>query len=153
MELLLTWLSGCGASPADTDVVPALTSPRITAFDWACDVDEDAWTLAVEASSWSGGGALWLTSDGSYVEQHAIRVTRDEPDGSGETLALELGIVSDWRDQASGSSTAFLCTNAPALRFQLDERSGEPADCRFDGEPGVWAGVPDAPSCDTPWHD
>lgn len=129
-----------------------LTTPEITTLVWACDVDEGAWSLAVEASSWSGGGALWLTADGRYVEEHPVRVLRDQADGSGETLGLELAIASDWRDAASGSSTAFLCANAPAFRFFLEDRSGEVADCRYDGEADLWSAVPDVSPCEIAWE-
>ena len=143
---------GCRGPEDDTDGAPVLTDPEITTLTWACDVDAGQWSLGVEASSWSGGGALWLTSDGVYVERHPVRVLRDEADGSGETLGLDLAVVSDWRDQASGSSTAFLFANAPAFRFVLDDRAGEPADCRADGDVAVWSRVVDAPACDIPWH-
>src|SRR6185436_4887493 len=86
-----------GDLPPDTVIRPVLVPPQITALDLACDVEGEKWTLSASASSWTGGGTLWFTEDGEYVEKHTVRTKSAEPDGSAETLGADIGIVSDWR--------------------------------------------------------
>ena len=70
-----------------------------------------------------------------------------EPDGSGETLRAEIGIVSDWRELAA-RNTAFTCGEDPDVIFLLRDREGGDADCRTSGpDPAVWAGVEGVGAC------
>lgn len=154
LAVLLLLAIACIGHPPDTeDVTPALTTPTIAAFAWTCDASANSRALDVTATSWTGGGSLFLTVDGGYVEDHPVRVVRSEPDGSAETLHLDLSIVGDWRDAASGASTAFLCADHPSLVFVLHDLAGDTSDCRTDGDSAVWARVTDAPTCDVPVGD
>ena len=108
--ILLLWSCVRGNAPGQPAVDPlAGGPPRITDVDWACDVDEAQWTLAIQADAWTGGGRLWIARDAETVESHAVRSVSAPADGSADTLELELAVAADWRDAVSGSSTRFRC--------------------------------------------
>jgi hypothetical protein len=129
-------------------VDPILTTPSLEAFDIACDVDLGAWTGTATATSWTGGGALWWTVDGDYVEAHSVRSQVAEADGSGDQLGISLTVVGDWREAASGSATAFHCDEDPSLRFVVYDTLGEIADCVDGGpSPDLLDALEDVPGC------
>jgi hypothetical protein len=112
------------------------------------------WQLDATATSWTGGGELWWSIDGAYVEDHVVRSREAAPDGSRDELRAVLAVESDWRDVTFGTSTAFACTDTPALRFVVYAANSDTAavvtDCVFDGDPSVWDEQPDVPACDDP---
>lgn len=150
--MLVPWLIACLAPGAGSEDVldPDLETPVITSFSWGCDVEDNAWSLQVVASAWTGGGDLWLTTDGLYVEKHRVRSRQVAPDGTRDELGVDLSIAADWRDVSLGSSTVFRCADVPSLRFVLDAPSGAVVDCRNEGN-AVWP--EDAPLCDSPIGD
>lgn len=133
---------------ADTDDAdPMIVPVTITSLDVTCDLDDATWTIAVAATGWSGGAQLYWTADGDWVESHYVRSVSQAPDGSTDQLELDLDIVGDWREQASGSSTAIHCTDDPGLRLFLFELDGDVADCLELDAAGKLAGT-DVAGCD-----
>ena len=129
---------------------PELASPRIASYALDCDLDAETWTLSVEATSWSGGGKSYWTVDGAYVEEHVVDAISYEPDGTGESLLAEIGVVADWR-LLGPRSTAFTCGDDPDVLFRLWDLEGEPVDCRTSGpDPAVWARVQGVGACPEP---
>jgi hypothetical protein len=138
--MTLAWWAGCvmpgpvGPHPPAFEPPPP---PEIAEFSVKCKTDGDKWVLDVSATAWTGGGALLMSEDGVYVEAHPVLVETTTVDGSGETLALDLAIVSDWRTQNNGSSTVFTCGDAPALAFTLYDLAGDPAACVWMDDPSA----------------
>jgi len=147
--LLLT-VAGCRLPPVDSEplVEVTLTTPEITASQLLCDETLERWQLDVSASSWTGGGALWWTTDQIYIESHDVRSRSAAPDGSSDELRLRLNIVADWRDAQTNLSTAFLCASEPDGLFVLYDPSGDIVACQSLG-PAVmdWSRVADVPMC------
>lgn len=150
----LAWAIGCGLPPgpgAPVDV-PDLEPPTISSFELGCDADRGVWTLRVDATAWTGGGVTWWTVDGAYFERHSVKSTSYAEDGSAEHLELALGIVSDWRAQVDGSSTAFTCADRVDVVFTLEDLDGKTVDCRVTGpDPLRWQDIEGTPSCDLIW--
>lgn len=94
-----------------------------------CDPDRGRWIAEMTTTSWTGGGLVWLTVDGSYVERHFIRSVEAAADGSEDRLTLRLDIVADWRAATAGTSTAFRCVEEVSWRFVVNDLSGDVADC------------------------
>jgi hypothetical protein len=133
--------------------------PSIADIRWGCDAEEGAWSFDLDAVHWTANGYLWLATASDYLEQHAIRSVSAASDGSWDQLSLELDIVADWRDAASGSSTAFLC-NTPTLQamsFRVviyTPGDNTQADCRSWGaDPELFDGVQGVPACDLVWEE
>jgi hypothetical protein len=108
----------------------------VTSIDLGCKEDTDKWTLDVVVDSWAGGGTTQWTEDFVYVETHSVPVESYAEDGSTSTLALSLGIVTDWRFQAANVSTIFTCGDDPTVMFGLFDREGEPVYCALFDHPG-----------------
>jgi len=136
-----------GSSPFD------LQPPQLSCVTLVCDVDASTWRLDAVATSWTGGGLLYWTPDGVYVESHPVRSRSAAPDGSSDELRLELDIVGDWREASSGNSTALRCTDDPSALFLLSATDGQVAQCSILGDPAVWDGIEGPPSCPAtfPW--
>ncbi len=123
--------------------------PALVELAWSCDADDEEWLLTATADAWSGGGALYLTVDGDYIEAHGVRSAEAAADGTSDELELELGIEADWREVSPGSSTAFTCGDAPSALFLLYDLEGDASDCLIIEEPAVaWQDIEDGPSCD-----
>ena len=90
---------------------------------------------------WTGGGTMWMSIDGTYVEAHEVLSVEAEGDGSADRLELKLSFVADFQDASPGSSTAFNC-GTPGLQglVVIYGRDGESvADCRVFGDsPTAW---------------
>ncbi|HHO49281.1 MAG TPA: hypothetical protein ENK18_00015 [Deltaproteobacteria bacterium] len=140
---------GCGGSGLGSEPRggPQLQPPIIESLSLDCDTDGGRWLLQLEASSWTGGASSFWTLDGAYIEQHAIDAIAYAEDGTGESLELSMGMVSDWR-QAGPFVTAFTCAepvDVLVVLYDLDDRQ---VDCRVLGpDPQRWAAL-DVPSCD-----
>lgn len=147
MLLGLTLLACGGDLPPDDRVLPELTTPALDEVALACDVGESKWRLDATATSWTGGGHLYWTVDGEYVEKHYVRSISAAGDGSSDTLLLELSVAADWREVSSGSSTAFTCGQDPAWRLVIYDTEEAVADCRAEGDEALWADQPDVPAC------
>jgi hypothetical protein len=113
-----------------------LEVPAIASFSATCDVDAAMWTVTAELTSWSGGAVTDWSGDLVYIERHAVLAVASAPDGTGETLLLELPIVGDWRMQAANQSTIFTCADAPSIAFALLALGGGVVECRTIGELG-----------------
>ena len=138
----------------DDRVDPILTPPLISTLDVTCDPDASERAVALTATSWTGGANWYLTADGAYVERHYVRSQSAAADGSSDTLGLTVSIVGDGQDASSGSSTAFLCSDAPSWRLVLYDAYGSAiTDCRTNGDTSVWTSQPDVPACDIPFED
>ena len=132
-------------------------APRITALTWGCEVEDSEWRFALTTEHWTGGGRLYMTDDLTVTEEHRIRSEGAQPDGSADTLELELDIVADWRDASAGSSTRWRCDDLDRLTFLAvvytpdgDSRS----DCRVWGaDPLLWDGTDDVEGCQTVLED
>ncbi len=134
---------------AEPVVVPA--SPSLASFDLSCDADVGVWTLQATTDAWSGGAVSHWSVDGAYVETHRPIALSYAEDGSSETLELVLAMVSDWREQSSGASTAFTCAAGPQVLFVLNDLGGVAADCLVVGEPAFFDDVGDTPDCAEAW--
>lgn len=153
--LALLWLGACispapGSLPVDPLDGPP---PAITQVTWACDAEASRWDFSIVADAWTGGGTIWVARDAEVYEAHRIRSVEAKANGTQDTLELSLGIVADWRDASSGSSTQWRCTDAPSLSFQAavyDTPGDAITDCRAWGAaPELWADVLDSAACDT----
>ncbi len=128
---------------------PTVPTPAIGSFSVDCDADADRWTVTLEATAWGGNAPSFWTVDGAYVEVHRVSSVAYEEDGSGESYALSLGIVSDWRAQADGVNTAFTCAQPVDVLLTLQDLDGVVVDCRSWGpSPERWVGLPGIPPCD-----
>lgn len=122
--------------------------PAITAFELLCDLESEEWELTVEADAWTGGGDLYLTVDGIYVEAHGVDSDSAAADGSADELELELDMVGDWREVNEGSSTVFTCGAEADALFVLYDLEGEPTDCRAAGpDADRWGDIDGAVAC------
>ncbi len=132
--------------------------PQISAIRWDCSSEDATWDVEVDTVNWTANGHIWLATASDYVEQHAIRSTKAAHDGTWDELALELDIVSDWRDANAGSSTAFLCDppTTEAISFRLavyTPGSGEQGDCRSWGaDPELFDRIDGVPACELIWE-
>jgi hypothetical protein len=138
----LLLLLACPAVAPDSGVAAIDDDdPRLSEVLVICDASVPAWRVDLHADAWTAGGALWLGVDGAYIEKHPIPSTEAALDGEDDHLELTLGIVSDFRDAALGSKTAFNC-GTPGLQGLLGvySRDGERmTDCRvFGDDPARW---------------
>ncbi len=137
----MSW--GCSLAHDDTaTVVEDAEPPVMTNTTVACDVDDAEWQVDVVTENWTGGGRLWLSTDGDYIEDHGLDSVEAEGDGSADRLELDLDIVADWTEASGGSSTVFNCGTARLAGFLVVfARDGDTvADCRgFGEEPSRWA--------------
>lgn len=135
-------LLGCPAPLADSGVAsPASVLPAFTEVSVVCDASVPAWAFDLHTDAWTGGGELWMSVDGVYVEAHPFTSAEAALDGSFDHLRFTLAITSDFRDVAAGSRTSFNC-GTPALQGLLVvyARDGDTvADCRvYGGDASVW---------------
>ncbi len=107
-------MAGCYQWPTVTPDPLATTDPQITAATVTCDETTAEWSFQVVTDAWTGNGSLYLSTDGSYVEQDSLVSTSAASDGTSDTLTRTLGVVATWRDAVSDTSTAFGC-NTPEL--------------------------------------
>ena len=158
MEQRMNWrmaafcmLFACRLPPVDSEPIVdvQLNPPDILTFTLECDPVLERWQLDVEASSWTGGGEWWWTTDRTYVESHQVNSRKAAQDGSFDELRLRLDIVADWRDAERNRTTAFLCSSTPTGRFVLKDLDGAPVDCHDEGNDVDWlmneALLPDCP--------
>lgn len=132
------------ACVADSVAIPAKevpeTVPMLVSASYSCDPMAARWSFSAEADAWTGNGQVAMTTDGRYLELHALDSKSAASDGSSDSLALSLTVVADWRDVTLGSSTFFNCEE-PGLGglIRIFEQDGKTeADCRFFGE-NKWA--------------
>ena len=138
---ILLWLAfGCRIPPVDRDppVQVELTTPELSEFTLVCEADRERWQLDAKATSWTGGGEWWWTTDGTYLERHQVYSRKAAKDGSWDELRLRLDIVGDWRDAEKNKSTPFLCASEPTGRFVLFNLEGEVVDCQDEGPNTEW---------------
>ncbi|MBM4365780.1 MAG: hypothetical protein FJ102_06160 [Deltaproteobacteria bacterium] len=132
----------CSLAHDDTATyVEEAEAPEISSAKVSCDVDDAEWQVDVATENWTGGGRLWLSTDGEYIEDHGIDSVEAEGDGSADRLELDLDIVADWTEASGGSSTVFNCGTPGLAGFlAIFARDGDTvADCRaFGEEPGRW---------------
>ena len=144
---------GCREPPGQAEdpiVFPVLETPAIDHIDLACDPDKGQWNLEVRATSWTGGGRLYLTVDGEYIENHRAKSVAAKEDGSADELALSLNIVSDWRAVTAGTSTIFRCSAKVNGLFVLRDRKDNPVDCRILGpNSSIWGNGAGSPVCES----
>lgn len=140
---MLWLLLACPAPFDDSGVAdPEVVDPAFTTVSLGCEAAAARWTGVFETDAWTGGGALWLSVDGVYIEQHDFGSYEAATDGTADRLKLTLAIVSDFQDAHGGSSTWFNC-GTPGLQGYLAVRSrdgGRLTDCRVFGEaPESWS--------------
>lgn len=140
---MLLWLLACPAPFQDSAVLdPAAVNPTITSAAVSCEAAAARWALVVETDAWTGGGSLWLSDDGTYVEQHDFGSYEAAIDGSADRLKLTLAVAESFQEVRAGSSTWFNCGH-PALQGLLVVRSRDGAavtDCRSFGDaPSSWS--------------
>ena len=135
-------LPGCAQPEVDSGFPePADTSPRITEATVSCDGDAGKWAFDVHTDAWTGGGTLWMSTDGVYVEKSSLGSVAAAEDGSADELKLSLTVVSDFGEVSAGSSTVFNCgTSGVEGLFVVKTRTGDAwSDCRvFGDDAGVW---------------
>jgi hypothetical protein len=151
LTLLLATFA-CREPPGQAEeafVFPKLETPTIDDIDLMCDPDKGQWNLEVRATSWTGGGRLYLTVDGQYIENHRVRSIAVKEDGSADELSLSLNIVSDWRDVTVGTSTIFRCSAKVSGLFVLRDQKDNPVDCRiFGANASIWGNTAGTPTCE-----
>lgn len=140
------FFSACAELPPGPPGGAGLTlePPQLACPEVRCE--EDLWEVEVRASHWTGGVTLEWTVDGHYVEVHPLRAWSADPAGGLELLSLDLGAVADWRAVVPGSTTAFLCGDAPTWRLVALDLGGAVTSCA-DPEPARWAAVEGATVC------
>ena len=137
-----------GGTLPETGQTVELSDPKLTALDVACSTDEDEWVIEANASSWTAGAELVWTTDGEYVETHAVPSVEADADGLADRLKLTLAVADDFRTVTSGSSTAFRCAEEPAWVLTLWNTYGDATHCAFGGgDPELWRGLPEPPAC------
>jgi hypothetical protein len=154
MRLLLPLLIlACRVPPATVpDPSPTLTPPRLAQVSWGCLEDRETWRLEAVATSWTGAATLTLTRDGDHAEVHPVRSIAVDPDGSEDTLRVDLDVAADWRLASPGSRTAFLCTAPPDGVLTIADLDGVVTDCAWLGPGTAWRDLPDPPRCDDPFR-
>lgn len=133
------------------DTGPGPAEPLITGASVSCDAEAASWSFEVDADAWTGGGDLWLSIDGAYVETHELMSTGAAGDGSADHLERELDVVPDFRDVVADSTTLFNCETPGLLGvLRIFRRDGESvSDCRVYGEPDAWNALGLDPTCTT----
>ena len=136
-------LLACSLAHDDSGEIEVPDDPPVIATaSVECDPDDAKWRVDLTTEHWTGGGRLWFSTDGDYVEDHRIDSVEAEGDGSADRLELDLSIVADWTDASGGSSTVFNC-GVPELTgfLAVYDRDGTTvADCRVLGDaPERWA--------------
>lgn len=131
--------------------------PALVGLALVCDQDRGAWELRSEADFWTGGGTLYVTRDGTEVENHRVASVLSAGDGSWDCLTATLAQSVDRRDFSSGSTSRWLCDDAAALSFLfvvVDPTGESETDClAWGADPGVWATVDAVPACDVAQAD
>lgn len=129
------FLGGCLFPLGEEQVIPDTNEPpEIVEIETLCDPDIGRWRFEVTTDAWSGGGDLFLTEDGEYIEEHkTLRSVRAEGDGSGDLLRAELVIIDDFR-QGGGGSTVFGCGASLYGWVLVVDLFGELSDCLPAGE-------------------
>jgi len=140
-----------GLAPSETG--PFQTGmPTITSLAWDCSVEDAAWIFEVETEAWTGGGRLWMTKDGSRLEEHRIYSDEADADGAWDRLSLELDVATSWQEASSGSSTAWRCAEADSLSYLLvvlGPQGDTEADCRIWGaDVTLFAAEESLPACE-----
>jgi hypothetical protein len=135
-------LLACPSPARDSGVFdPEDRLAQLTEVAVACDASVPAWKLELHADGWTGGGQLWMSVDGAYMEAHPFVSKAAAIDGSSDRLDVTLTVVSDFRDVSPGSRTSFNC-GTPDLQglLVIYGRDGESlADCRaFGTAPAHW---------------
>jgi hypothetical protein len=104
--------------------------------------DDEGWRLVVDTEHWTYGGRLYMGSESASIESHRVYSTSAAADGSSDHLELELGIVADFRDAQPGSTSAWLCSDAPELSYLVTvllADGSDRADCRTWGvDPAIF---------------
>lgn len=150
--LPLLALLACGPPPGHDpsgQEWPVLEPPQAHCLWVSCDVDEELWTVEVQATSWTAGGELVWTLDGDYLELHPMRSVAAEADGSGDLLRASLSLTGDWREVSPGASTAMRCSDSPDLVVALfDPETESLSDCARQDRGMDWSMVEGAPACE-----
>ncbi len=132
-------------------------TPSITELQWGCEVEASQWRFAITTAHWTGGGRIYMAREPTVIEEHRVRSVGAEPDGSADTLELELDIVADWRDAVGGSSTRWRCDDTDTLTFlaAVYTPDGESrADCRVWGaDVLLWDSTEAVEGCQTVLED
>ncbi len=139
----LAVLVACPAPLVDTSASdPQARDALFTTVRVSCDGDAGKWALDMKADGWTGGGALFLSADGVYVEEHGFGSYEAAVDGSSDHLKLSLGVAAEFQDVHEGSSTWFNC-GTPSLQGLLVLRNRDASaltDCRvFGAAPLLWS--------------
>ena len=135
-------LAGCPVPHEDTggNDVPVV-EPSLVGAKVECAAEAATWSVVLEADAWTGGGSLWMSTDGVYVEQHDFGSYEAAVDGTGDELRLSLAVADERSAVHAGSSTWFNCGVAE-LQGLLVIRSRDGStvsDCRaFGGAPERW---------------
>ena len=135
--MIAALLSACVHVTNPENEGPFFDDPAtIAEIAFGCDEKAATWTLVVDTEHWTAGGRLYMGMDATDVESHRVYSSSAAADGSADHLELELGIVADFRDVSLGSTSAWLCSDQPALSYlvsvQLADGSDR-ADCRTWG--------------------
>ncbi len=152
----MIWLLACFQPPSGGSPEDSARYDGATTLDWVehdCDADEDTWSFTVRTVGWTSGGLLSLSADGVLVEAHDVDSAAAAPDGSWDSLKLDLDIVGDPRDAKAGTSTVWLCDAATqrdmAYRVVVyDPVTGDKADCATWGADLDWNAVAGYSACD-----
>lgn len=154
--LLAAVLVACAPSPVAADLPPDV-APRdaaITEVDVRCDPEAARWTFETRTDGWTGGGRVWLSRDGDYVERHPLASVSAARDGSDDFLRLNLEIAAEWSEASAGSRTAFACRadDLAGILHVLSRDGARVTDCvAFGTAPERWARWNAENACATVW--
>ena len=142
--LALTFASGClpgGQQKPSANVEVTLKAPAIVDHVLHCDVEKAEWEVEVLADSWTSGGKLHWTVDGTYTEKKSIPSVAAAEDGSWDQLQASFDVVDNWR-KAAAKTTAFGCAEDVASLLILFDLDGVRSDCvGIGGDDALWTSL------------
>ena len=151
MWLLLLSCAPVNTSDPEVDLFHE-QAPRLLALDFDCDSENGVWSFRFRTSGWTGGGRLYISRDGTTVEQHKIQSVEADSDGSWDCLFEELEVSEDWTLAQSGTSTRWLCSDQDELGFLVqvdDPRREYVADCAVWGRNSdLWNSLEEIDECE-----
>ena len=142
--LALTFTTGClpgGQQKPSGDTEVTLSAPNILEHSLHCDVEKAEWEVAIIADSWTSGGRLHWTVDGTYTEKKSIPSIAAAEDGSWDQLQASFDVVDNWR-KAAAKTTAFGCSEEVASLLVIFGLDGVRSDCvGLGGDDALWTSL------------
>ena len=142
--LAFTLAAGClpgGQSRPGAVSSLTLKAPAILDHTLHCDVEKGEWEVAVIADSWTSGGKLHWTVDGTYTEKKTVPSVAAAEDGSWDQLEASFDVVDNWR-KAAAKTTAFGCSEDVSSLLIIFDLDGVRSDCvGIGGDDALWTSL------------